>query len=236
MELTDKYNLVQAIEEPTRERNTLDLVFTNDISIFTHIEVTKSNLSDHNQIEISTNFKTNKMKINNDRTKYSGETDFWKLNFYNENVSWKTINQEITEIPWQTLFNNKSTETCINILLTCLLMICIRFIPKKNERSKNKIPRERKKLLNRMKMLKREKHRTHNNKSKEKIDKKIQETEAMLISHRQEERMTKEKRVIENMKDNPKVLFDYINKQKDRDTKIVPFKINNEYIYDGKEI
>ena len=33
------------------------------------------------------------------------------------------------------------------------------------------------------------------------------------------------------MKDNPKVLFDYINKQKDRDTKIGPFKINNEYIY-----
>ena len=55
IELTDKYNLVQAIEEPTRERNTLDLVFTNDISMFTHIEVTKSNLSDHNQIEITTN-------------------------------------------------------------------------------------------------------------------------------------------------------------------------------------
>ena len=73
-------------------------------------------------------------------------------------------------------------------------MICIRFIPKKNERSKNKIPRERKKLLNRMKMLKREKHRTHSNKSKEKIDEKIQEIEAMLISHRQEERMTKEKK------------------------------------------
>jgi len=53
IELTDKYNLVQAIEEPTRERNTLDLVFTNDISMFTHIEVTKSNLSDHNQIKIT---------------------------------------------------------------------------------------------------------------------------------------------------------------------------------------
>ena len=58
----------------------------------------------------------------------------------------------------------------------------------------------------------------------------------MLIYHRQEERMIKEKRVIENMKNNPKVLFDYINKQKDRDTKIGPFKILNEYIYDRKEI
>ena len=27
-----------------------------------------------------------------------------------------------------------------------------------------------------------------------------------------------------------------MNNQKDRDTKIGPFKINNEYIYDGKEI
>ena len=42
--------------------------------------------------------------------------------------------------------------------------------------------------------------------------------------------------MIENMKKNPKVIFDYINKQKDRDTKIGPFKIQNEYIYDLKEI
>ena len=38
------------------------------------------------------------------------------------------------------------------------------------------------------------------------------------------------------MKDNPKIFFDYIRKQKDRDTKIGPFKINNEYIYNSKEI
>jgi len=29
MEVSDKYHLVQAIEEPTRKDNTLDLVFTN---------------------------------------------------------------------------------------------------------------------------------------------------------------------------------------------------------------
>ena len=76
MELTDNYNLVQAIEEPTRERNTLDLVFTNYISVFTHIDVTKSNLSDHNQIELYTNFKTNRRRINSENKKYSGESEF----------------------------------------------------------------------------------------------------------------------------------------------------------------
>ena len=37
MEIMDKFSLVQAIQEPTRKENTLDLVFTNDISIFTQV-------------------------------------------------------------------------------------------------------------------------------------------------------------------------------------------------------
>ena len=35
------------------------------------------------------------------------------------------------------------------------------------------------------------------------------------------------------MKDNPKVLFDYNKKQKDKDNKIGPFKIGEEYIWEG---
>ena len=38
------------------------------------------------------------------------------------------------------------------------------------------------------------------------------------------------------MKENPKIFFDYIRKQKDNDKKIGPFKIGNEYVYDTKEI
>ena len=38
------------------------------------------------------------------------------------------------------------------------------------------------------------------------------------------------------MKENPKVLFDYIRRQKDRDTKIEPFKRGKDYIYDSREI
>ena len=38
------------------------------------------------------------------------------------------------------------------------------------------------------------------------------------------------------MKENPKVLYDYIRKHKDRDTKIGPFQIDKELIYDTEEI
>merc|ERR1712025_629562 len=43
-------------------------------------------------------------------------------------------------------------------------------------------------------------------------------------------------RVIKNMKENPKILYDYIRKHKDRDTKIGPFQIDKELIYDTEEI
>ena len=44
-----------------------------------------------------------------------------------------------------------------------------------------------------------------------------------------------EEKVIENMKENPKVFYNHVRKQKDRDTKIGPFKIGEEYIYNNKK-
>ena len=38
------------------------------------------------------------------------------------------------------------------------------------------------------------------------------------------------------MKENPRMLFSYINKQRNRKNEIGPFKNGDEFIYDGKEI
>ena len=237
MALVDKHNLVQAVEEPTREKNTLDLVFTNNINIFTDIEVTKSSQSDHNLIELTTNFNTSRYQSDNSETKtFIGEPEFWHLNFHHDDVSWSHINDEINEIPWQILFNGKDTETCTNIFMKYLLILCFKLIPRRKTNSKSKIPKERKKMLNRLKMLKRNKHRACNNIKEKIIEKRILETESKLIEHRKQERALNETRVIGKMENNPKILFDYIKKQKNRDTKIGPFKIDNEYIYDFKEI
>ena len=47
----DEFGLIQIIEEPTREENTLDLIYTNKTSMIMSVESTKSSLSDHNRIE-----------------------------------------------------------------------------------------------------------------------------------------------------------------------------------------
>ena len=50
-------------------KNTLDLVFTNEVSLINDIEVNKSNKSDHSRIEISTNFIMKEENMQNPHNK-----------------------------------------------------------------------------------------------------------------------------------------------------------------------
>merc|ERR1712240_793685 len=68
------------------------------------------------------------------------------------------------------------------------------------------------------------------------IETNMLETELKPKKHREHEINTKEEKVIDNMKDNPKIFFNYIKEMKDKDTQIGPFKIDKEYIYDAKKI
>merc|ERR1711888_8631 len=55
-DICEEHCLIQIIEETTRKENTLDLVYTNDIGIMSHIDVNTSDISDHNKIEITTTY------------------------------------------------------------------------------------------------------------------------------------------------------------------------------------
>ena len=57
----DNFGLVQAIEEPTRGKNTLDLVYTNEISMIIQVEVVKSNLSDHDSLPVKAKIRVTKI-------------------------------------------------------------------------------------------------------------------------------------------------------------------------------
>merc|ERR1712240_774515 len=76
LEVTDKHHLVQMIEEPTREENTLEMIFTNNPEIITQLDISKTIVSDHNIIEVTTNLKDyNELTSNNDEATEIDETD-----------------------------------------------------------------------------------------------------------------------------------------------------------------
>merc|ERR1711872_905134 len=121
LEVTDKHHLVQMIEEPTREENTLDLIFTNNPEIITQLDISKTIMSDHNIIEVTTNIKDcNELTSNNEETI-----------------------EIIKEMPWTELFDGKNNEECSNIFIYFIKIICFWKIPK--GRNKNKITYPKKK-------------------------------------------------------------------------------------------
>ena len=181
MEVMNKYHLVQTVEEKTRKNNTLDLVFTNNVDIITQIDVTGTIMSDHDTIEITTNLGDNDKKITNNENEE--QMDLRHLNFHHENVDWTLIKELLIEIPWKELFHGLNNEECTDLFLYCIKKICLWIIPKKKRNNGSNIPRERKKLLNRIKMLKRKKHKERKKTKIKYIEVKILETELKLKEH-----------------------------------------------------
>ena len=231
----DNFGLVQAIEEPTRGKNTLDLIYTNEISMIIQVEVVKSNLSDHDRVELTTNIKYRKNEEESNGNRNKKEMGMKKLNYISESIEWIVIRKELEGIQWKELFGDKDTETCLNILLKIVMELCEKYVPEKKAKSGSIIPKRRKQLFQKMKLLRRSK-KSANKKRKEEIDRKILEVEKEILNHKKEERSKKEKLIIENMNKKPKIFHDFIKNKENRENKLGPLKVDGEYIRNNKEI
>merc|ERR1712105_99037 len=139
------------------------------------------------------------------------------LNFHaKENkINWDMIKKGIKDMEWKKICENGDAIEIIIILLNMLNILCMKGVQRKNNEGKKRgASKEVKKLLNRIKMLKSEKHKAH---SKEK-------------------KHESEKHAIECMKVNSKNFYSIINKQKNRKNQVGPFKKNGEMIDEGEVI
>ena len=242
--IANKYNLIQTIQGPTREENgnesTLDLIYTNDIALFTEIEISKSSMSDHHFIEISTSYNTSTKDVKQNKMKSKSATKSY--DFFSDKIDEKELIRRIENIPWEEAGKSKDTIQYTEYLLMNINETYQEMIPKKKEKNgysneiKTKIPAERKRLLGRLKMIKRDKRKAVSEHKKEQLDKKIEKTEQEIINQRRKEKLKEEKKVIESVKENPKVLYAYINRENKRHVAIGPFRVGEDYVYDDKKI
>ena len=77
--------------EDKRSKSSIDLIFTNDITIFNEIDIIKTvEVSDHHRIEIDTNYKFNRRK----RDSGGGiENEMRMYNFFSEEINWDVVNE-----------------------------------------------------------------------------------------------------------------------------------------------
>merc|ERR1711915_1030672 len=98
--LTKDYNLIQTVQEPTREdkrsKSSIDLIFTNDITIFNEIDIKRKNneVSDHHRIEIDFNYKFN---IGKRDSNGGTENEMRMYNFFSEEINWDVVNEQMGE-------------------------------------------------------------------------------------------------------------------------------------------
>ncbi|CAL4210788.1 unnamed protein product, partial [Meganyctiphanes norvegica] len=195
-------------------------------------------MSDHHTIEISTSYKP-KIEKRSCENIYKNSCVLRELNFYSEEIDWKEVNKRIREIPWDEVQENKSMMELNKYLIIQIIRICTELIPRKSDTRKDasrKIPKVRRKLLGRMKMLKRGKRKAISNSKKDEIDKKIQEVEKQLLDERKKERIRNEKKIVDRIQKNPKVLYSYVKKENGRKNEIGPFRKEEKYIYNNEEI
>ena len=233
--LCGSFNLIQTINEPTRGINTLDLIFTNEIDLFTSQEISHSALSDHYFIEMTTSFKVD--RITENESNINEKEGLRKLNFFSNKVKWKEMIKELNNINWKDLLKNKNTHECTIILNKIINEVCLKYVPTKGRNSgKRKIPKIRKKLLGRLKMLRRKMRKASAKERKDEMNEKILETDKLIIEARIKERIEKEAAIIESIPKNPKLLFSYTKKENNRRKEIGPFEKDGKYIQEGSEI
>ena len=127
MNICGNFNLIQTVDEPTRGTNTLDLIFTNELDLFSSREVSHSALSDHYFIEITTTIQTdNVMETENSIKNKKGLRE---LNFFSNKVKWDEIKKELLNINWRDLLKDKDTYECTVILNKIINDLCFKYVP-----------------------------------------------------------------------------------------------------------
>ncbi len=138
MEICNEKCMLQIIEEGTRNENTLDLMFTNEVKLITDVDVNKTSLSDHKRIEVSTNFlineNQNKYYTNNNNT-----NDLKSLNFNAKQIDWEKIKEGILKVKWEEVCDERETFELVEELLTTFKTLSHENIPKKNTMGGNEV-------------------------------------------------------------------------------------------------
>merc|ERR1711889_33876 len=100
-------------------------------------------------------------------------------------LNWNNIIKCIEDTNWEQKFETKDSIQNGEEFLEIITNNAKENAPKRRQQGKNeKMPIERKKLHNRLKMLKREKHQAYSKERKKRFDKKIIETEQKIIDHK----------------------------------------------------
>lgn len=227
----DEFILKQLIDTPTRERSILDLLLTNNEDIFSAINIEDTVMSDHRLVIMDTTFDTTK-----ERVRLLEPDSFASLNFRHKNTDWNAINEDISNINWTDLLENKSSEDIYELILTKLLDISKTHTPTRQNFATRDIPRDRKILMRKRTRLKKTKILETNQYRIERIQNQIREIDNNLSLSCDNELKVAETRAVSKISANPKYFYTYVRSKAVTRSSIGPLLYRGELVNNPKLI
>ena len=167
-------------------------------------------MSDHNIIPIETNIKIVEEKLNHQIKK--SNLSYRDLNFFNEDISWASIDADLLNTSWDMLLTDVKTDEMYKIFINIYLEIRKKHVlPKKSPR-KHQILRDRRALMRKRSKLQKKIQMSTNHQIKENVLNQIKEIENNLKMSINIERNLRETRAIAAIKNNPKYFYKFIKK------------------------
>ena len=226
----ENHLLIQQVKETTRhDKNTLDLILTNNDDWIHDITVEKTKYSDHDFVNVSL---ANVFKKTTDVVyQYQPKHPLDELNFNKAN--WGKIRDDLKEISWHDLMGHEaSVDVMVQNLESEIIKITSKHTPKRvlshSGPQKLKIPRHRRAMIRRKKRLNSKINwltYVKKCKSRNKINKLIEEKSELEFSIQQSlsrEIRQKELDIVAKIKTNPKILYAHAKKNSKTWGKIGP--------------
>ena len=221
-EFCESLCLTQIIDVPTRGKNILDLVLTNNCDFIHNHTVMKTGLSDHTII--MTTLLLPPMQRN---VPVEPRSRFAELNFYSEDVNWAALREDISRRPvagGEGLSASEVYEHLINALYEC----SVRHVPRKKDARKNIIPQGRRRLMRKRMRLQRYVARASGQESL-RLQGQIDCINIELKQSVDAEMQRDEDRAVEAVKVNPKYFYSYAKKYSKRKVAVGPL-ISGDHI------
>ena len=159
-------------------------------------------MSDHNIIQIKTNIQIVEEKQNHQINK--SNLSYRDLNFFNEDISWASIDADLFNTSWDMLLTDVKTNEMYKIIINICLEICRKHVLSKKSQRKHQIPRDRRALMRKRSKLQKKIQRSTNHQTKEKVLNQIKEIENNLKISINTEINLRETSAIAAIKKNPK--------------------------------
>ena len=229
--LVEELCLTQIVAAPTRGPNILDLIFTNNTDWIQDCEVEDTNMSDHRILKVGMLMP---QTVPDDSHIRDGP--FAELNFFAPHIDWGLLSEDIAGVEWQSAPAD-SVEELYRFTVDKLLDCCTRHVPRKRQRDKNVIPRDRRTLMRKRRRLRQQlSGRSDHDPNAERIRAKIREIDVRLKLSIEAEMIREEKRAVDVIKINPKFFYSYARRKKTSRSAIGPLVREGHLISESIEI